>query len=341
MNTMKPMKRLSLGALVTLLIAYGLMVKPGLTTAQDVLPLTVGPARQQIIVNPGEQAAFTIRYYNQSDTNIAGLVKVADFVVQDKEGSPRIVDDATLASPKYSGSAWVTLPADRISIPAQDKTTLQASLSVPADARPGGRYISVYFEPAIGVPQALGAQSMGTGTAPRIAALIYVRVAGPITESAMVSNMFAKSFYEYGPIEVTSEILNRGDYHIRPRGVISISDTLGGIADQSPLKEENIFPDAARSYLNTLGTKWMVGRYKISLVGTFGEQGQALERSIYVWVFPWKVATVILLSIIITILLFRNFYRKIVMKEATLEQEIEHEKEEIEKLREELKRRKE
>ncbi len=338
---MKHLRILSLSALITLFIAYGFMVKPEPAAAQDTLPLTVGPARQQIIVNPGEQATFTVRFYNQSDSNMVGLVKVADFVVQDKEGSPRIVDDAALASPKYSGSAWVNLPYDRVSIPAQDKVTVQATLQVPQDAKPGGRYVSVYFEPVIGTPTALGAESAGTGIAPRIASLLYVRVAGPITESALVSNMFAKSFYEYGPIDVESEILNRGDYHIRPRGVMSMSDTLGGIMDQSPLAEENIFPDAARSYKNTLGTKWMVGRYKITLVASYGEGGKALERSIFVWVFPWKVATVAALFVIILILLTRNMYRRLVVKEATLEEEIKEERAEIEKLREELKKRKE
>lgn len=338
---MKYLKQMSLTGLIILFVMFGFMVNPAASSAQDVLPLTVGPARQQILVNPGEQAAFTVRIYNQSDSPIVGLIKVADFVVQDKEGSPRIVDDATLASPKFSGSAWVTLPYDRVSIPAQDKITVQASLNVPADARPGGRYVSLFFEPVIGTPTALGVESAGTGVAPRIASLLYVRVAGPITESAMITNLFTKSFYEYGPVNVDSEILNRGDYHIRPRGVLTISDALGGVLAQGALKEENIFPDAARSYTNALGTKWMVGRYKITLAASYGEKGQSLERSVFVWVFPWKVATVTVLFILILILVTRSMYSKLVLKEASLEDEIAQEKEEIEKLKDELKKRKE
>lgn len=338
---MKHLKRLSLASLVTLIAVCGFMVKPQNTKAQDILPLTVGPARQQIIVNPGEKANFVVRFYNQSDAAMTGIINVADFTVTDTQGSTRIIDDAALASPKFSGAAWVALPYDRVTIPAQDKITVQASLDVPKDAKPGGRYVSVFFEPVVGTPQAVGNESAGTGIAPRIASLLYIRVAGNITEKASVINMFTKSFYEYGPVTVDSEVLNSGDYHIRPRGVISMSDAFGGVVDQSPLKEENIFPDAARSYENILGTKWMAGRYKLTLVASYGDKGQALERSVFVWVFPWKVATVTLLFIIILFLLVRNMYRRLVVKEATLEDEIAHEREEIEKLREELKKRKE
>ena len=310
-------------------------------SAQSVLPLTVGPARQQITVNPGELAAFSVKFYNDSPTPIFGIVKVADFVVQDKEGSPRIIEDATQASPRFSASAWVTLPYDRMSIPANDKTLVQASLTIPKDARPGGRYIAVYFEPSSAVPQAVNDEAAGQGVSPRIASLLYIRVAGPILESAMINNLFTKSFYEYGPVKVESEILNRGDYHIRPRGMLSLTDPWGGLVEQVSLKEENVFPDAARSYENTLGSKWMLGRYKVTLVASYGEKGQALERSIYFWAFPWKVATVITLSLIIALLFGRSLYMRLAVKEASLEHMIETEKEEIEKLREELKKRKE
>ena len=264
---------------------------------------------------------------------------MADFVVQDKDGSPRIVDDVSQGSPKFSASAWVTLPYDRMSIPSNDKVTVQASLAVPQDARPGGRYIAVYFEPSIPVPQAVGSETVGQGISPRIASLLYVRVSGPITESAIISNLFAKSFYEYGPIQINAEILNRGDYHIRPRGVLTLVDPIGSTTEQTSLKEENIFPDAARAYENKLGTKWMMGRYKITLAASYGEKGQAIERSVFVWVFPWRVATVILLSIIIVILLITGMYKRLVTKESSLEEEISKEREEIEKLKEELKKR--
>ncbi|MFA5136573.1 MAG: hypothetical protein WC489_04225 [Patescibacteria group bacterium] len=326
-------------SLILLFCVITLALQVTTVSAQTTMPLTVGPARQQITINPGESAPFAVKFYNQGEFPLTGIVKVADFVVQSNDGAPRIIDDIKTANPKYSASGWTTLSFDRAAIDANDRAIITGNISVPKDARPGGRYIAVYFEPSISTPQSVEGASQGT--TPRIASLIYIRVAGPITENAIISSLFAKSFYEYGPIKVNSEILNRGDYHIRPRGILTLSNSIDGLVEQSSLREENIFPDAARMYENSLGSKWMMGRYKINLAASYGEKGQALERSIYVWVFPWKVATIVLLAVLIIILISRNMYKKIVVKESVLEAEVEKEKEEIEKLKEELRNRKE
>jgi hypothetical protein len=334
----QPILSMLITALALVALSFG-SVSPA--AAQSSLPLIVSPARQQIIVNPGEEASFTVKFYNESETPLSGIVKIADFIVQNTDGSPRIIDDASQASPKFAASSWVNMPYDRMTILGNDMVTVQANLVVPQDARPGGRYIALYFEPSVGVAQAVGNESGAQGVAPRIASLLYIRVAGTINESAIITNLFAPSFSEYGPVTVSSEILNRGDYHIRPRGILSLTDPFGSTIEQTPLEEVNIFPDAARTYENKLGTKWMMGRYKITLVASYGEKGQALERSIYFWVFPWKIAAMIALALIILVLLARGAYKRIIIKESTLEAEIKAEREEIEKLRDELKHRKE
>lgn len=310
--------------------------------AQAILPLTVAPARQEITVDPGEQTAINVRFYNTSDSPISGIVKVADFIVDDNQGSPRIIENVSQAPPRFAASNWLTLPYDKITIAGNDKVSLQAKIKVPDNATAGGRYIAVYFEPSGTIPQAVGAQKeAGTGIISRIASLVYLTVNGPVTENAIVSRFFTKSFWEYGPIEVQTEILNRSDLHIRPKGVISLTNAFGGLVDQQKLKEQNIFPDISRSYKNNLGKKWLIGRYRIDLSASYGKQGKALTSAIYVWVFPWKIALIIVLTLIIFILLGKNFYQKMVLKEAKLEKQVEKEKEEIEKLKEELRKRQE
>ena len=200
--------------------------------------------------------------------------------------------------------------------------------------------MAIYFEPAGSLPQPVGTnEEAGTAVGTRIAGLVYLRVAGPISEKAFVSRFFAPSFFEYGPIKVETEILNRGDYHITPQGVVSLTNIFGGLVDQQKLATTNIFPDASRSFTNELGKKWLAGRYKVSLLASYGQGGQALTSELYVWVFPWRVATVTLLALIIIILLAKSAYKNLVVKETALEEEIEKEKEEIEKLKEQLRKK--
>ncbi|NMB84381.1 hypothetical protein GYA28_03785 [Candidatus Roizmanbacteria bacterium] len=309
--------------------------------AQMVLPLTVAPARQELSLNPGDETAAEISFFNRSDVPLTGIIKKADFIVQGKEGAVELIEDPNQIFPKYTASAWLTLPYDRASIPANDKVTFQAKIKVPFDAKPGGRYVSVYFEPNFGAENTNNQKAAGSSVSPRLAALIYIKVSGNAFEKAILSRFFAPSFFEYGPIKIQTEILNRGDYHVRPKGVITAMDTFGGVVDQVPLKEFNVFPDASRSYVNELGTKWMFGRYKINIAASYGDRGQVLTSFIYVWVFPWKAALIIVLAIIIVFILLRSLYKTLINKETNLEQEIQKEKEEIEKLKAELKKRKE
>jgi len=312
----------------------------GKVVGQTTLPLIVAPARQQLDIAPGEKSAVVIKFYNSSDLPVSGILKAADFLVTDKEGTPVIVDNPLQSNPKYSAGSWFDLPYDRMTIAPDDKVTIQASINIPIDAHPGGRYVAIYFEPAGNIPEPVGAnEEAGTAVGTRIAGLVYLKVAGAISEKALVSRFFAPSFFEYGPVKVETEILNRGDYHITPRGVISLINMFGGVVDQQKLNEANIFPDASRSFTNELGKKWLMGRYKVSFLASYGETGQALTSELYVWVFPWRVTTVTLLALIIIILLIKSAYKNLVVKETVLEEEIEKEKKEIERLKQQLRKR--
>ena len=323
-----------IGVLITTAV---ILFTSSIVQAQTSLPLTVGPARQQISINPGEEAQFIVKFYNQGNSPTAGFIKTADFVVEDDKGTPRIIEDNNQASPKFSASEWITLPFDRVNIPANDKIAIQISIKVPPNARPGGRYVAVFYEPSS--PFATQVGESGSSIVPRIASLLYIRVNGPISENARIAQMFVNSFYEYGPIEVTARITNSGDYHVRPHGAFTLTNTLGGTIQQSALKEANIFPDATRIFTTTVGEKWMMGRYKITLNALYGEKNQIMERSVYVWVFPWKVALVILLTLVILGIIGHAVYKNIIVKEASLEDELSKERREIEKLKKELGKR--
>lgn len=324
---------------IRLVILTGVLMFAGYlypTHAQNAIPLTVGPARQQISLNPGEEAQFAVKFYNQSEVPLSGFMKVNDFVVEDDKGTPRIIEDTTQASPKFSASTWVTLPFDRMTIAANDRTVVQATIRVPHDARPGGRYVALYFEPTSAVAQPIS--EAGTSIVPRIASLLYVRVQGPISENAYISRLFAQSFSEYGPINVTAQIANKGDYHIRPRGTYTLSNFLGTV-EQVNLKESNIFPDAVRTFSTSVGSKWMIGKYTVNLAVTYGEKLLNTEKTITVWVFPWRAALVVLLSVVILYLIVTSIYKSFILRESSLEEQLADERKEIEKLKEELHKR--
>jgi ribosomal protein S4 len=309
--------------------------------AQTTLPLVVYPARQFLEVNPGEKTGVVVNFVNQSNQPLSGFIRIVDFIVRDNQGTPELIENTESAPEKYAASSWFKSEYDKLTLPANEKVTIQAQINVPQNANPGGKYVAIYFQtqaPAFAQDTATNYEA-GTGITPRLASLIYIKVKGDIKENAFVTRFQAPNFLEYGPINVETEILNRGDYHITPKGEITLTDFTGKVIDKSILKETNIFPDTVRTFTNTLGKKWLVGKYRLELAATYGEKGKTLTAFTEVWVFPWKLATIVVLSLIIVILLARHFYQTTLLKEKTLEEELEKEKEEIERLKQELKNR--
>ena len=320
---------------LSIIFGFVFIFKTDVANAQNAVPLTVAPARQQFVVNPGQTEYFNIKFINQSNTALYGNLRVVDFIVQDGEGTPTLLDNTQGISSRFSGASWIDLPSEKASIPAGGIFTLQLKMQVPEDARPGGRYIAVSFEPTGALPAYSGGEEEGVlGISQRIVGLVYVRVSGPITESAFIEKFQTPSFVQFGPIDTSFSILNKGDYHITPKGQITLTDPLGKRVDSKLLESKNVFPDVSRSYEQSLGGKWLIGRYKIDLTASYGDTGRVLSETAYVWAFPWSLALIIVLAVVIVILLIIIISSKFTKKQKKLEEALTEEKEELEKLKE-------
>jgi hypothetical protein len=344
MERQKFFKLILFSFFIVVFIFYFLIFNFFSVSAQTTLPLLVYPARQFLELEAGEKTSITVNFVNQGKEPVSGFIKVVDFIVRDNQGTPELIENTFAAPEKYAASSWFKTDFDRVTLPANnEKVTLQAQISIPKNAKPGGKYVAIYFQAQSSqFSTPTGSQyEAGTGISPRLASLIYIKVKGPIKESAFVTKFQPKqSFFEYGPVEIETEILNRGDYHITPKGEITLTNIFGKVVDKSLLKKEtNIFPDTVRTFSNNLGKKWMIGKYRASLTATYGEKNTVLTAFSDFWVFPLKVATIIVLTLIIIILLVRHFYISTLVKEKLLEKELEEERKEIEELKKELRKR--
>lgn len=265
--------------IVTLLPCYFVT----LTFAQTPLSLTVSPARTEIDLAPGQTKFLNIDFYNQGDTAIIGYIK---------KGSNNLP-----VSAKYSASLWTNILNEEVELAPGKKTTVGLQINVPDDARPGGKYVSVFFDPAEDKYQNSGKSSLLT--IPRLVSLVYIKVGGKIVEKASVTRFTGPDLVEYGPVKIETTIFNQGDYHIRPKGVINLVDMFGRVVDQTVLEEKNIFPETNSQYTNYVGKGWLIGRYKASLAASYGEKGQVLTKTVYLWIIPWKIITIILIPLII------------------------------------------
>jgi hypothetical protein len=282
-----------------------------------------------------------LQFRNNGTAPLNGNIKVADYVIADKIGTPVLVEDGQM-SLKYAAAKWITPLNTQITVPSNDYVAVNIAVNPPQEIGACGHYAIVYFEPFEGnLSGAANAQTKSESSViNKIGALINLRTASQNCKQDMsVLSFTTPSFLEYGPIPVDFDLFNKGDVHIVPVGSVSINNVINAQVGITAIKEQRIFPETAKSYEVVVGQKYMIGRYLVTLQGTYGDSNLPFSKTSYVWVFPWKIAVVVLLALLILIIGGVNMFKGIAHKEASLEQELEDERKEIDKLKKELKHR--
>lgn len=292
--------------------------------AQARIPLIVAPARQTVAIDPGKAENLQIKFFNESISPITGNIKVVDFIVTGKDGAPILLEDQI--------NDWIKLPYDKASIPSGDVLRINFKVEIPVNAIPGGRYAAIIFEQTGQINQSSNTES-ASAVSSRIVGLVSIRVNGPIIESAFVNVFKLPKFLEFGKIPVYLEIMNKGGYHINPKGQITLTNWMGKEVERLTLEDKNIFPNAKRVYETELGKTWMFGRYKVGLIASYGETGKTLIADEFVWIVPVTAIAIVIFSILIMILATYLVTRKFKAKQEVLEEKLEEEIKELQNLK--------
>jgi hypothetical protein len=326
---------LSFFVFVLLLITYHLSP---LTARAQTTPgtqiFTVIPPKVEVSVKPGEQVRKILQFRNEGDDTAYLSIIARDFIVTKDNGQPDFVDSKV--SGRWSAASWLRINPATLAVPPKATTNITLNIFVPLDALPGGHYSGVLYQ-AKGTPLQTGqGVGVGTGIQQVVGSLIYITVAGPVNEKAMVKRFEIPGFSEYGPIPVVTEIGNQSDIHITPKGTITIRNLFGQNVANLNLEERNIFPGASLTYTNSLDKKVLIGRFRADLIAAYGT-GSTLSATTYFWVFPWKICLVIILTIILITLIIQTGYKQIKKRQDELEAKLLEEKAEVEKLKEQIK----
>lgn len=310
------------------------LIRPmDLVFAQTSTGLTIAPARQQHELKPGESTTVVFKIYNNGDSPVVGTISTADFIVTSADGKPQFLENSLSLPPKYAAATWFKLPYSRMALPAHEKVEIQVKISVPKNALPGGHYSALIFEPGASVESSQVSDKAGqSAVTPRLAALVYIVVPGIYEETALLTEFSAPKFSQYGPIDIVSAIKNTSPVHIRPTGIITITNMFGDIVTNLSLDEVNIFPDSVRNYKNTIPTKWLLGKYRADISAAYGTQGKVLTGSIFFTVFPVMLVIYVLVLILVIIFIIKYLNKRRKTHEQELEKEVEELKKEVKTL---------
>lgn len=288
-------------------LVFGQEATPSAALAPNAITITAIPPRLELAALPGATLQETIKIRNESKSAMAFDIKATDFIVNDSQGTPMAV--AETVSGRWSLASWITASPKKILLQPQQTTTINLVISLPKDALAGGRYAMITYSP--NTEGLLGVQGSGSAIVQKVGTLIYLNVIGNVTEAAHLKEFKVQQpFSYYGPIDLTAEIENLGDIHVKPQGQITVTNWLKDTVGQFQLDEKNIFPFASRTYAFSLPGKYRLGRYAAKLEAVVGSSNLPIHGLIYFWIIPVKeislIAAAILLIVLLIVLKTRN-----------------------------------
>jgi len=269
-------KSLKLLFSILFLISLNLIFKTQVIA--QTISFSVSPPTTSLSLMPGERVSTLVTVVNQGQDPVFFEASAEDFIVEGTNGSISLVPES---SQKFSAASWISISPKNFKIEKNTKMRLNVYIFVPPNAAPGGHYAAILLKPKN------NSLSQETSVETRLGSLLYLSVSGEIIEN-LNAEILNQKFYEYGPAETTIKIKNLGNIHVKPFGKIILSDIFGRIIEANEIPTNNIFPESERDYKELLGTKLMMGRYKVSFEGTYGN-GKNLRAEKTFWVLPWKL----------------------------------------------------
>jgi len=312
-----------ISASLTALLIVGTSLLPAAAVRAQTAPNTSGQALEiappliYLNVSPGQTAKTQVLIRDVSTTALNVTGEVNDFVASGEDGTPKVLLDETSPDP-YSLKGWVTNVPTLQLVPKQIKT-LPITLSIPANASPGGHYGVLRFTAS--APSVNGGN--GVSLSASIGALMLITVSGKINENLSVKEFSVShdgkkgSIFQSGPLVFTERINNSGNVHEQPIGLVTVKDMFGRQLATLPVNQPpgNVLPASIRKFSENLdksviGNKRLFGHYTATLKLTYGANKKTVTSKVSFWVIPFKAVAIVIAILVIGFFALRYGIRR-------------------------------
>lgn len=277
----------------------------------DVGDFVVGPGKSEIQLEPGQTYTQIITVTNRISDGRTFKLEVED-ISGTTDGSEAVVLLGDEAGPQGIRD-FILFPENTFSLDLGERARIPVTITIPANAEPGGYYGSVLVSTVRNAEQA-DASVPQTPVIARVGSLFFLTVGGDIVregETKGISTVDGKFWYQSGPIELAILFENTGSVHTNPYGEISITNMFGEEVGYEELEPWYVLPKSLRSRELTWNRELLLGRYEVTARINRGYDDVVDEVSTSFWVVPIKVLVgifVILFAIIFIIRFFvKNF----------------------------------
>lgn len=263
----------------------------------------VGPGKIEAELSPGESQTFELTVSNRLGTDKDFSISEEDFTgSQDPSQAVMLLGDDR---GPYSLRDYVHVATTSIHINNGFRARIPVTISVPADAQPGGLYGSVIVgtvnHPSVASPTVGAVTTNAIVT--RIGTLFFVRVKGPVLESGRLERFTMVGGREvfFDPSDMAFDLLyrNDGNVHTDPYGSITVTNIMGSPVGAIKVDPWFALPQSLRFREVDWKAPFLFGRYVARAEINRGYDNATDTAEVVFWVIPWKIMIAIFAGIVV------------------------------------------
>ena len=292
----------------------------GIPGGGSVGDFVVGPGMADITIQPGETKTVTMTV-----TNRTGERRRFKLTVEDATGSQNPTESILLLGNDrgpYSMKDYVSVPYTEFELDDGQRARIPVTVSLPADAEPGGLYGSVLVQTL--AVEALAGDTAGTvpqsAIIARVGTLFFITIPGAVEHDGALqdfSTVPKESLYADGPIKFGILFSNDGSTHLAPYGELVIRNMFGEEVGNLVLEPWFVMPQSLRLREVTWNRELLMGRYTATVRINRSYEDIVDEISYSFWVLPWKPILGGFAVIFLIIFIIRAFFKRFEFKRKT------------------------
>lgn len=269
---------------------------PAVAFAQNTgsLSMTLTPPLFQVTQAPGSTWSSVLRVVNTNDYDLRVTATVMDFRPDGETGNA-VFSNTAVAAPTdtHLMSGWFSVRGGDILIKRGTTGEIPFSISVPANADPGGHYAAIL----VGSHQEEKFSGSGAGVSSAISSLFFLRVPGDVVEAGAIRDFYAeRSVVDSPDTQFALRFENTGNVHLVPEGSIIITNMWGKERGKININTVNTFGNVLPGSTRKFEFDWHgepnifeFGRYTALATLVYGTDARkTVYRTAYFWVIPWK-----------------------------------------------------
>lgn len=270
----------------------------------------VGPGKTELTADPGQTIVKEITITNRISDNRVFRLTVDD-ITGSADGSSAVSLTDGERGP-YSIKDYISFPEDTITLGLGERARIPVTITIPADAEPGGLYGSVL----VSTERVDDSQVQDVPRSPviaRIGSLFFVTINGAIENSGKttgIKTLDGTWWYERGPVNLGITYENTGSVHLNPYGEVSVTNMFGEQVGFIELEPWFVLPQSLRTRDIAWEREFLLGRYTVTAKINRGYDDVIDEVSTTFWVLPWKIVLGIFGILFVIIFALRAFFSR-------------------------------